>query len=125
MNQPPATLASPDPPRADKGVFGDLVGQDAVVAELRQAAAAAAAVLRGEPATGMTHAWLFTGPPGSGRSVAARSFAAAPERYLVLDATQPPGELSVQIQERVRDLLPDPVPAMAEDSTGSFPAIVE
>jgi DNA polymerase III subunit delta' len=59
------------------GVFDDLVGQDAVVAELRQAAAAAAAVLRGEPATGMTHAWLFTGPPGSGRSVAARAFAAA------------------------------------------------
>ena len=25
----------------------------------------------------MTHAWLFTGPPGSGRSVAARAFAAA------------------------------------------------
>jgi len=59
------------------GVFDDLVGQDAVAAELRQAAAAAAAVLRGEPATGMTHAWLFTGPPGSGRSVAARAFAAA------------------------------------------------
>jgi DNA polymerase III subunit delta' len=58
-------------------VFDDLVGQDAVVAELRQAATAAAAVLRGEPATGMTHAWLFTGPPGSGRSVAARAFAAA------------------------------------------------
>src|SRR5690242_12738466 len=59
------------------GVFGDLVGQDAVVAELRGAAAAASAVLRGEPNTGMTHAWLFTGPPGSGRSVAARAFAAA------------------------------------------------
>jgi DNA polymerase-3 subunit delta' len=59
------------------GIFDDLVGQDAVVAELRTAAAAAAAVLRGEPATGMTHAWLFTGPPGSGRSVAARAFAAA------------------------------------------------
>ncbi len=29
------------------------------------------------PAGGMTHAWLFTGPPGSGRSVAARAFAAA------------------------------------------------
>jgi DNA polymerase-3 subunit delta' len=58
-------------------VFEDLVGQDDVVAELRRAAAAAAAVLRGEPATGMTHAWLFTGPPGSGRSVAARAFAAA------------------------------------------------
>jgi len=77
MKQSPATPASPGPPQADQGVFGDLVGQDAVVAELRQAAAAAAAVLRGEPATGMTHAWLFTGPPGSGRSVAARSFAAA------------------------------------------------
>src|SRR5262249_41874888 len=48
-----------------------------VVAELRQAAGAAGAVLRGEPNTGMTHAWLFTGPPGSGRSVAARAFAAA------------------------------------------------
>src|SRR5690606_17215119 len=27
--------------------------------------------------SGMTHAWLFTGPPGSGRSVAARALAAA------------------------------------------------
>lgn len=59
------------------GVLGDLVGQDEVVSVLRQAATAAAAVLRGEHATGMTHAWLFTGPPGSGRSVAARAFAAA------------------------------------------------
>ncbi len=25
----------------------------------------------------MTHAWLLTGPPGSGRSTAARAFAAA------------------------------------------------
>ncbi|HEY5989951.1 MAG TPA: DNA polymerase III subunit delta' [Streptosporangiaceae bacterium] len=58
-------------------VFDDLVGQVPVVAELRRATAAAAAVLRGEPVTGMTHAWLFTGPPGSGRSVAARAFAAA------------------------------------------------
>jgi DNA polymerase III subunit delta' len=61
----------------DPGIFDALVGQEAVVAELRQAAAAAAAVLRGERRTGMTHAWLFTGPPGSGRSVAARAFAAA------------------------------------------------
>src|SRR6266702_3840283 len=59
------------------GVFDDLVGQEPVVGELRAAAAAAAAVLRGEPNSGMTHAWLFTGPPGSGRSVAARAFAAA------------------------------------------------
>lgn len=48
-----------------------------------------------------------------------------PARYLVLDATQPPGDLSRAIQDRVRDLLPDPVPPMAEDATGSFPAIVE
>ncbi|MGK5737315.1 DNA polymerase III subunit delta' [Micromonospora sp. URMC 103] len=31
----------------------------------------------GDPGAGMTHAWIFTGPPGSGRSVAARAFAAA------------------------------------------------
>jgi len=88
-------------------VFADLVGQDEAVAELRRAAGAAAAVLRAgaadrapaliaagaageaapepgdtepgalDPSTGMTHAWIFTGPPGSGRSVAARAFAAA------------------------------------------------
>ena len=49
-------------------VWDSLVGQDRV-AEIQQQAAA-------EPRS-MTHAWLFTGPPGSGRSVAARAFAAA------------------------------------------------
>ena len=58
-------------------VFGDLVGQERVVAQLDEAAAVAARLLRGEHVLGMTHAWLFTGPPGSGRSVAARAFAAA------------------------------------------------
>src|SRR5579864_1997795 len=60
-------------------VFGDLAGQEAVVAQLKRAASGAAAVLAGKPAGPgvMTHAWLFTGPPGSGRSVAARAFAAA------------------------------------------------
>jgi dTMP kinase len=48
-----------------------------------------------------------------------------PERYLVLDATRDPGELSRQIQARVRDLLPDPVPDTAEETTGSFPAVRE
>ncbi|GIJ08232.1 DNA polymerase III subunit delta' [Micromonospora andamanensis] len=67
--------------------FADLVGQDEAVETLRRAAAAAAAVLRAtgepevaggtDPGGGMTHAWIFTGPPGSGRSVAARAFAAA------------------------------------------------
>jgi DNA polymerase-3 subunit delta' len=49
-------------------VWDDVVGQPAAVAELRAAAS--------DPSA-MTHAWLFTGPPGSGRSVAARAFAAA------------------------------------------------
>jgi DNA polymerase-3 subunit delta' len=58
-------------------VFDDLVGQDAVVAQLSDAVRAAAATVRGEAGAGMSHAWLFTGPPGSGRSVAARAFGAA------------------------------------------------
>ena len=59
-------------------VFDELTGQDAARAELRRAVAAAAAPPGGRAsAAGMTHAWLFTGPPGSGRSVAARAFAAA------------------------------------------------
>jgi DNA polymerase III subunit delta' len=48
-------------------VWSDLPGQTAVVEQLSRAAAAE------QP----NHAWLFTGPPGSGRSNAARSFAAA------------------------------------------------
>ena len=48
-------------------VWDDLQGQPAVVEQLRQAAS-------GES---LTHAWLFTGPPGSGRSNAAKAFAAA------------------------------------------------
>lgn len=58
-------------------VWDDLVGQDRVVGQLRAAASAGRAVLAGDATGGMTHAWLFTGPPGSGRSTAARAFAAA------------------------------------------------
>jgi len=58
-------------------VWDDLVGQEALVETLGNVVAAADRVLQGEKATGMTHAWLFTGPPGSGRSTAARAFAAA------------------------------------------------
>src|SRR6185503_12574219 len=61
-------------------VFADLVGQDEAAATLRQAAAAAARIVTGADGAGngaMTHAWIFTGPPGSGRSVAARALAAA------------------------------------------------
>ncbi|MFD7308247.1 DNA polymerase III subunit delta' [Promicromonospora sp. NPDC059942] len=49
-------------------VWDDVVGQESAVAVLQGAVANPAA---------MTHAWLVTGPPGSGRSVAARAFAAA------------------------------------------------
>jgi DNA polymerase III subunit delta' len=64
-------------------VFGSLIGQEDVVGQLERAVLAAAAVRPGGGLQGgglpggMTHAWLFTGPPGSGRSVAARAFAAA------------------------------------------------
>jgi DNA polymerase III subunit delta' len=47
-------------------VFAEVVGQEQVVGQLTSAVAGA-----------MTHAWLLVGPPGSGRSVAARAFAAA------------------------------------------------
>lgn len=60
-------------------VYAALVGQDDAVATLTRASAAAGALVAGTPTdpAAMTHAWLFTGPPGSGRSVAARAFAAA------------------------------------------------
>lgn len=48
-------------------VFADLAGQQRVITTLTEQ------VDQGEP----THAWLFTGPPGSGRTTAARAFAAA------------------------------------------------
>jgi DNA polymerase-3 subunit delta' len=72
-------------------VWDDLVGQDQVVEQLVSAARAARAVVAGETAAtgavGMTHAWLFTGPPGSGMGAAARAFAAA------LQCTSPDLEL--------------------------------
>ncbi|MEI7718004.1 MAG: DNA polymerase III subunit delta', partial [Mycobacterium sp.] len=75
------------------GVFTRLIGQAGVEAELLAAARAARAdtardeahsdaahsdAAHSDAAVGtMTHAWLITGPPGSGRSVAALCFAAA------------------------------------------------
>lgn len=75
-------------------VWDELVGQEAVVGVLQEAARAARRIVDGadagmgagagaasEPPQGaeraMTHSWLVTGPPGSGRSVAALAFAAA------------------------------------------------
>jgi len=59
-------------------VFRELIGQDEVVAILERAVAAAGNSEEDSDTQGaMTHAWLFTGPPGSGRSNAAIAFAAA------------------------------------------------
>ncbi len=58
-------------------VWDSLVGQERALRGLKAAVADAGAVLRGEPGPAMTHAWLITGPPGSGRSNAGRAFAAA------------------------------------------------
>lgn len=53
----------------DVTVWDDLTGQDRAIATLRSAVAGGAHA--------MSHAWLITGPPGSGRSNAAKAFAAA------------------------------------------------
>lgn len=65
-------------------VWDDLVGQERVQTQLAAAARDADGLVTAieagtEPpaSSKMTHAWLFTGPPGSGRATAARAFAAA------------------------------------------------
>ncbi|MEZ2121805.1 DNA polymerase III subunit delta' [Corynebacterium sp. CCM 9203] len=75
------------PDRDGNDVFDRVAGSPAVRRTLTSAAASARtrAARRGRDDTestgateaGMTHSWLFTGPPGSGRSVAALAFAAA------------------------------------------------
>jgi len=50
-------------------IWSELLGQPEAVSQLRQAVF--------EKSAGLQHAWLLTGPPGSGRSIAAVSFAAA------------------------------------------------
>lgn len=57
----PQTVAAPFP-------WADVWGQDAAVDTLRHAAS--------DPSA-LSHAWLITGPPGSGRSTLAHAFAAA------------------------------------------------
>lgn len=54
------------------GVWADLIGQERAIATLQRAVDGADGGRHS-----MTHAWLFVGPPGSSRSIAARAFAAA------------------------------------------------
>jgi len=66
----PALEAAGDAPAEGlPGVWADLIGQERSVAVLRRA-------VTGER-NAMAHAWLVTGPPGSGRSNVGRAFAAA------------------------------------------------
>ncbi|MFF9058723.1 DNA polymerase III subunit delta' [Streptomyces sp. NPDC014882] len=65
-------------------VWDDLVGQEKVSEQLAAAARDADALVTAASAgtappetSSMTHAWLFTGPPGAGRIRTARAFAAA------------------------------------------------
>lgn len=55
-------------------VFDDLVGQVNVIEVLKSAVIASGSLQESQE---MTHAWIFTGPPGSGRSTAALAFAQA------------------------------------------------
>ena len=55
-------------------VFDDLVGQEHII-EILKGAVLASRI--GSDSQEMTHAWVFTGPPGSGRSSAAVAFAQA------------------------------------------------
>ena len=64
-------------------VFNELVGQDDVITQLKYALYSPGA---------MTHAWLFTGPPGSGRSNAARAFAAA-----LISGSEEPDEVTSRV----------------------------
>jgi DNA polymerase-3 subunit delta' len=54
-------------------VFSSLIGQEHIVEQLNHAVQVAKS---GESSQAMTHSWLFVGPPGSGRSNAAVTFAA-------------------------------------------------
>ncbi len=109
-------------------VWDEVVGQPAAVAELSAAA--------DDPAA-MTHAWLFTGPPGSGRSVAARAFAAAlqcPEQgcghcaacHTVMSGTHAdvreivPEGLSIKV-EQTRDIV---LQAAKHPATGRFQIVL-
>jgi DNA polymerase-3 subunit delta' len=134
-------------------VWADVIGQPEVVTALRRAVRAAAAEIGdllvtsdsdADPAMagaatggGMTHAWLLTGPPGSGRSTAARAFAAAlqcadqgcgecHECRTVLSGTHPDVALvaTEHVFLRVEDVRPLVILAQQRPSLGRWRVIV-
>jgi DNA polymerase-3 subunit delta' len=83
-------------------VWNELTGQDAAIAVFRAAAEAAGVPTREASASmvggtqQMTHSWLITGPPGSGRSNLAYAFAVA------LISGRPDGDEQTRIQVQAR-----------------------
>ena len=75
-------------------VWDELTGQDDAIAVF--AAAASASSVGGTDDSSMTHSWLITGPPGSGRSNLAFAFATA------LLSSSPDGDPAVERQVRAR-----------------------
>ena len=78
-------------------VWDELTGQDAAIAVFRAAAEAAGAARGGSSGSQqMTHSWLITGPPGSGRSNLAYAFATA------LISGDPDGDEATRIRVEAR-----------------------
>ncbi|WP_136706615.1 DNA polymerase III subunit delta' [Agromyces sp. H66] len=75
-------------------VWSDLTGQEQAIAVFRSAAEAADA--SSAASQQMTHSWLITGPPGSGRSNLAYAFATA------LISGRPDGDEATRIQVEAR-----------------------
>ncbi|WP_210480401.1 DNA polymerase III subunit delta' [Naasia sp. SYSU D00948] len=77
------------------GLWSGLTGQDEAIEVVRSAAEAAHSGT-GSP-SGMTHSWLITGPPGSGRSNLAYAFATA-----LLGDGSPEGDAATRRQVEAR-----------------------
>ncbi|HEY8281692.1 MAG TPA: DNA polymerase III subunit delta' [Leifsonia sp.] len=78
-------------------VWDDLTGQDDAIAVFKAAAAGGSREGPSESARSMTHSWLITGPPGSGRSNLAFAFATA-----LLSPGTPEGDEATRRQVEAR-----------------------
>lgn len=58
-------------------MWQELIGQASAIKALQQAAIDSLKTANGDTTSGFSQSWLITGPPGSGRSTAAKLFAAA------------------------------------------------